>query len=358
MPITDESKAFFHHLLETPSPSGFEERIQQVVREWAKPFADEVRTDLHGNVIAAKNPEGSPRILLDGHCDQIGLIIVHVDDNGFLYAQAIGGWDPQILLGQRVSVWAKSGPITGVIARKPKHLLTTEEMKKVPEIHELWIDIGAKDKAEALSVVSAGDPVTVALGAHEMKNGLVCGPNMDDSTGLFVVFEALKRVAGRKLNAAVFVVSAVQEEIGLRGAHTAAHGVDPQVGIAVDVTHATDCPTIDKRTLGDIRVGNGPVVFRGPNVNPRVASKLGAIAEQERLPFQSIGLGRGMSNDANPIQLTRSGVATAAIGLPLRYMHSPVEVVSMSDLDHAAELLAKFLVAVEPNEDFTPRLDF
>jgi putative aminopeptidase FrvX len=357
MRITDESNAFFHRLLETPSPSGFEERIQQVVRDFAKPFADEVRTDLHGNVIAVKNPEGSPRIMLDGHCDQIGLIVAHFDDNGFIYAQAIGGWDPQILLGQKVTVWAKSGPILGVIARKPKHLLTAEEMKKVPEIHELWIDLGLKDKDEAKSLVSAGDPVTVVLGPHEMKNGLVCGPKMDDATGLFVVFEALKRIAGQHVNPAVYVVSAVQEEIGLRGAHTAAYGVDPQVGIAVDVTHATDCPTIDKRTLGDIRIGNGPVVFRGPNVNARVAAKLAKVADEERLPVQFAGLGRAMSNDANPIQLNRAGVATAAIGLPLRYMHSPVEVVALSDLDHAAELLAKFLVAVEPGEDFTPRLD-
>lgn len=357
MRITEESKEFFHRLLNTPSPSGFEERIQQVVREWSKPIADEIRTDLHGNVIAVKNPTGSPRILLDGHCDQIGLIVAHIDDSGFIYAQPIGGWDPQILLGQRVTVWAKSGPIIGVIARKPKHLLTNEEMKKVPEIHELWIDVGAKDKSDALSVITSGDPITVALGPHEMKNGLLCGPKMDDSTGLFVVFEALKRIADQHLNAAVFVVSAVQEEIGLRGAHTAAYGVDPQVGVAVDVTHATDCPTIDKRTLGDIRVGNGPVVFRGPNVNPRVAAKLASVAEKQKLPVQFAGIGRGMSNDTNAIQLTRGGVATACLGLPLRYMHSPVEVISMSDLDNAAELLAKFLSAVEPNEDFTPRLD-
>jgi len=356
MRITDESKAFFNRLLETPSPSGFEERIQGVVREWAGPLADDVRTDLHGNVIAVKNPAGSPRILLDGHCDQIGLIVAHIDDSGFVYAQAIGGWDPQILLGQKVSVWAKEGPVLGVIARKPKHLLTNEEMKKVPEIHELWIDIGAKDKAEAQSVVAPGDGVTLVLGQREMKNGLICGPKMDDATGLFVVFEALKRINGARLNPAVFVVSAVQEEVGLRGAHTAAYGVDPQVGIAVDVTHATDCPTIDKRTLGDLRLGNGPVVFRGPNVNRRVADKLAAVAEAEKLPVQFAGLGRGMANDANPIQLTRAGVATAAVGLPLRYMHSPVEVVSLSDLDHAAELLAKFLMAVEAGEDFTPRL--
>ena len=357
MPIADDSKAFLHRLLETPSPSGFEERIQAVVREWASPLADEVRTDLHGNLIAVKNPHGSPRILLDGHCDQIGLIITHVDSDGFLYAQPIGGWDPQILLGQRVQVWSKSGPILGVIARKPKHLLTPEEMKKVPEIHELWIDVGAKDKDEAKSVVSPGDPVTVLLGAREMRNGLVCGAKMDDSTGLFVVFEALRRIADQKINPALFVVSAVQEEVGLRGAHTAAYGIDPQVGIAVDVTHATDCPTIDKRTLGEIRVGNGPVLFRGPNINPRVANKLAEVAEQEKLPLQNAGLGRGASNDANPIQLTRGGVATAALGLPLRYMHSPVEVVSMADLDNAAELLAKFVLSVERDEDFTPRVE-
>ena len=228
--------SFFRELLETPSPSGYEEAVQQVVRRWAERWADEVRTDVHGNVIAVRNPGGSPRVLLDGHCDQIGFVVTHIDGDGFLYTQPIGGWDPQIVLGQRVVVHGRGGPVPGVIARKPKHLLTAEELKKVPELHELWIDLGASNKEDALSVAAIGDAVTVALGMRELRNGFVSGPKMDDATGLWSVFDALRRLHGQTLAAEVHFVSAVQEEIGLRGAATAAYGVNPIAGIAVDVT--------------------------------------------------------------------------------------------------------------------------
>lgn len=349
-----ESYAFFKQLVETPSPSGYEQPVQAVVREWAGKYADDVRTDLHGNVIAALNPSGFPRILLDGHCDQIGMMVQHIDDQGFLYVLPIGGWDMQILLGQSVTVWTKNGPIPGVIARKATHLLTEEERKKVPEIHELWVDIGAKDKADAVETVDVGDPVTLALGLRELRRDLVCGPKMDNSTGQFVVFDALRRLAGQKFAPAVFVVSAVQEEIGLRGAQTAAFGVDPTIGIAVDVTHATDCPTIDKRANGEVNLGKGPVLFRGPNVNPVVFNYLKNISETGNLPVQVRGIGRGMANDTNALQLCRAGIAAGCLGIPNRYMHSPVEVISLTDLDTAAELLTRFVLAVESDTSFTP----
>ncbi|HVJ83688.1 MAG TPA: M42 family metallopeptidase [Planctomycetia bacterium] len=349
-----ESRAFLERLLTTPSPSGYEEKIQQVVREWARKYADEVRTDLHGNVIAVANPGGSPKILLDGHCDQIGFVVSHIDDKGYVYSQPIGGWDPQIVLGQKVVIWAKAGPVPGVIARKPKHLLTPEEMKSVPEIHEMWIDVGATGKDDTAKLVEAGDPVTVELGLRELRNGCISGARMDDATGVFVVFDALRRVHGQKFAPALYVVSAVQEEIGLRGAQTAAYGVGPTVGIAVDVTHATDCPTIDQRTLGEVKIGSGPVLFRGPNVNPKVFGRLRGEAEEHGLPVQVKGHGRGMANDTNAIQLVRGGVATACLGLPLRYMHSPVEVVSTADLDAAAELLAQFVLGTPADAEFRP----
>src|SRR6516225_302155 len=253
--MNDSSLKFLRDLLETPSASGYERAIQDVVRAWAGRYADEVRTDRHGNVIAAVYPKDKAtahRIMLAGHCDQIALMVQHVDDNGFLYVQPIGGWDMQILLGQHLTVWAKEGPINGVIARRATHLLTPEERLKVPIFTDVWVDIGAKDKAEAEKFVRAGDPVTFELGMRELRNGLAAAPGMDDKVGVWTVFETLRLLHGRSLQAAVYCVSTVQEEIGLRGATTSAYGVHPAVGIAVDVCHATDTPGNDKKQLGDV----------------------------------------------------------------------------------------------------------
>src|SRR5438067_6956458 len=215
--MQDESLVFLRRLLETPSPSGYERAIQDVVRQWAKPLADEVKTDRHGNVLAIRNPKGHPRIMLAGHCDQIALMVQHIDDNGFLFVQPMGGWDMQILLGQNLTVWTRSGPLSGVISRKAPHLLTSDERNKVPQFTDVWVDIGAADKKEAEELVSPGDTVTFALGYRPLRNGLASAPGMDDKVGLWAVMEALRLLHGRKLHAAVFCVSTVQEEIGLRG---------------------------------------------------------------------------------------------------------------------------------------------
>src|SRR4051794_13013732 len=206
----EPSYAFLKNLLETPSPSGYERPIQDVVRQWAAPLAADVRTDRHGNVIAALNPDGHPRVMLAGHCDQIGLMVQHIDDNGYLYVQPIGGWDMQILLGQNLTVWTRQGPIVGVVSRKAPHLLTNEERNKVPQFQDVWIDIGAKDRADAESVVRAGDPVTPELGYRELRNGLVSSPALDDKVGVWTVMETLRLLHGRSLQAAVFCVSTVQ----------------------------------------------------------------------------------------------------------------------------------------------------
>lgn len=350
----DASYAFLKDLLLTPSPPGYEQRIQEVVRTWARPFADEVRTDLHGNVIAALNPNGTPRIMLAGHCDQLALMVQHIDDNGFLYVQPMGGWDMQILLGQRLTVWGKAGPVPGVVARKAPHLMGADEKKKVPEFADVPIDIGAKDRADAETVVGAGDTITVALGCQELRNGLFTSPGLDDKVGVWTVMETLRLLHGKPLQAAVFCVSTVQEEIGLRGATTSAYGVCPTVGIAVDVCHATDTPGADKKQLGDTRLSAGPVLFRGPNINPRVHERLVAAAESAQVAAQVRGTPRATGTDANAIQLARAGVATGLVGLPNRYMHSPVEVVSLKDLDGAARVLAEFCFAAAPDADWTP----
>jgi tetrahedral aminopeptidase len=365
----EPSHAFLKSLLETPSPSGFERPVQDLVRGYARDFADEVRTDRHGNVIAIRYPVGggpktsdsrddggsrAPRIMLAGHCDQIALMVQHVDDNGFLYVQPMGGWDMQILLGQNLTVWAKDGPVAGVIARRAPHLMTGDERNKVPQFSDVWVDIGAKDKKDAESRVLAGDPVTVALGYRPMLNGLAASPAMDDKVGLWVVMEALRLVQGQALQAEVYAVSTVQEEIGLRGATTSAYGIHPHVGIAVDVCHATDTPGNDKKQLGDTRLGAGPVLFRGPNINPHVHDRLRQAAADREIPVQVRGVPRATGTDANAMQLSRDGVATGLVGIPNRYMHSPVEMVSLEDLDRAARLLAAFCLAVTPQMDWTP----
>jgi tetrahedral aminopeptidase len=345
---------FLMALLETPSPSGYEQPVQEIVREYAGRVADEVTTGVHGNVIACKNSAAPLRLMIAGHCDQIGMVVIHIDDNGFLYAQMIGGWDPQQLIGQRMTVWTREGPVHAVIARKSIHLLNEQERKQVAKLEELWLDIGAKDKADAARVVTIGDPVTLELGYREMRNNLANSPGMDNKVGLWVAFETLRRAADRPLKCALYAVSTVQEEIGLRGARTSTFGIDPRVGIAVDVTHATDCPTMDQRQQGDIKLGGGPVIFRGPNVNPVVSRRLIETAEAMKIPYQRAASGRAAPNDAGSMQVSRAGVATGLVSIPNRYMHSAVETVCLDDIDRAADLLAEFAASLSPDDDFVP----
>jgi len=352
--MDDRDLEFLNELLTSPSPSGYEQPVQSVVRNHVGGFAAEVRTDWHGNVIAAVNPAGSPRIMLAGHCDQIGLMVKHIDEKGFVWVDSIGGWDIQMLIGQNMVIWGKNGAVPGVIARKPIHLLSQDDRKKVPELKDLWIDIGAANCDEAKQIVTVGDPVTFELGLRKLRNNLVAAPGMDNKVGAWVVMSALQLAAAKTPEAAIYAVSTVQEEIGLRGAQTSAFSIDAQIGIAVDVTHATDCPTLDVKQYGDIDVGAGPVLYRGPNVNPAIHGKLVQLAEQGGIPFQIGGLSRAASNDANVMQITRGGLATGIVAIPNRYMHSPVEVVSLSDLENAAKLIAEFCLAVKRDADFTP----
>jgi tetrahedral aminopeptidase len=349
------AKKFFQQVLETPSPSGYEEPVQRIVREYAGEFADEVCTDLHGNVIACVNPGAKLRVMFAGHADQIGLIVTFINEQGFIYTNPIGGWDPQQLIGQRMTVHTANGPVSAVIARKPIHVLDEEERKQVVKLKDMWLDVGAKTQTEAAELVRVGDPVTLELGYQEMRNGFANSPGMDNKSGLWTAFEAARRAAKKKLNVSVYAVATVQEEIGLRGAHTSAYGIDPHVGIAIDVTHATDCPTMDKTQNGDLKLGGGPVIARGPNMNPVVVERLRAAADAADIVCQWEAIGRGTGTDANAIQLARAGVAAGLISIPNRYMHSAVEMISLDDLDRAADLLAAFVTSLEANADFTPK---
>lgn len=349
------AREFLVRILETPSPSGYEQPVQQMVREYLSGVADTIETDSHGNVIGGKNPGGTTRMLLAGHCDQIGLIVQYIDSDGYISVQPIGGWDPMQLVGARMTVWTATGPVPGVMSRKPIHLLTDEERKQVPKMKDLWVDIGATDRADCESVVRVGDCVTFELKYQPLRHDRACSVAMDDKIGLWVVLEAFRRAAAAgPLPCALFVASTVQEEIGLRGAQTSSYGVDPQVAIAVDVTHATDCPTIDKKAEGDIALGRGPVVYRGPNMNPHVVDRLLAAGKARDIPIQLGASGRAQPNDANVLQTTRAGVATGLVSIPNRYMHSAVETISLSDADRAADLLAAFIRGLEGPISWAP----
>lgn len=354
--MDDSAVAFFRSAVGTPSPSGFEESIQALVRSYITPHAEQVRTDVHGNLIASIGNVDGPRLMYAGHCDQIGMLVSHIDDAGFLYAQTIGGWDPQQLIGQPMTVWTDSGPIPAVISRKPIHLLTSEERSKVVDLADLWLDIGANDKSQASEVVRIGDGVTLELRYRQLIGDLISGPGMDNKSGMWTVMEALRRAAAHSepLGCHLHSVATVQEEIGLRGAKTAAGSINPSVAIAVDVTHASDCPTIDKKKQGDIAIGGGPVIFRGPNINRKVAARLIELCESESVPYQVAAIGRATPNDANALQIHGGGVATGLVAIPNRYMHSAVEVISLADMDNAAKLLALFAQKLSGDDDFTP----
>ena len=354
--MDDTARRFFEQIVETPSPSGYEQPVQKLVRKYVEPHSDAVTADVHGNLIAAFGDADGPRLMYAGHCDQIGMLVSHIDENGFLYAQTIGGWDPQQLVGQAMTVWTDDGPVSAVISRKPIHLLTQKERGEVVSLEQLWLDIGAADQDEAKQRVRIGDPVTFDLRFRTLLGDNVSGPGMDNKSGLWTVIEAFRRASaeGLSLRCHLHSVSTVQEEIGLRGAKTAAGRINPDVAIAVDVTHASDCPTIEKSQQGDIGVGRGPVIFRGPNINPKVAARLIEIAEANSIDFQLASIGRAAPNDSNVLQVHGAGVATGLVAIPNRYMHSAVEVVSLSDIDNAARLLQLFAQHLGPDDSFVP----
>ncbi|MEM9366630.1 MAG: M42 family metallopeptidase [Planctomycetota bacterium] len=352
-----EPLAFLESAIRTPSPSGFEEPIVKLIRDYLQDsVGDDTSVDVHGNLIARTGAHGGPRLMLAGHCDQIGMLVSHIDDKGFLHAQTIGGWDPQQLIGQAMTVWTADGPVPAVISRKPIHLLSPSERKEVVQLEQMWLDIGAEDGDDARSRVRVGDPITLDLEYRPLVGDRVSGPGMDNKTGMWTVVEALRRAAteGPQLKCELHSVATVQEEIGLRGAKTAAAGIQPHVGIAVDVTHASDCPTIDKNQQGDIRLGGGPVIFRGPNINPKVAQRLIDLAEKEGIAYQLAALGRAAPNDSNALQISGAGVATGLVGVPNRYMHSAVETVSTGDLEAIATLLTRFAQSLTPECNFIP----
>lgn len=352
-----ESLEFLKRLMNTPSPSGYEGPAVEVWRAEAKKFADQVKTDLHGNTIAVLNKGGSPRVMLAGHIDEIGLMIQSIDDHGFARFQGVGGWDPQILPGQRVVFMGPKGPVKGIIGKKPIHLMEPEERGKAVKMDELWIDFGAGARKETERMVSVGD-----VGVVDVEFQLLYGDNavargFDDRIGAFTVLEALRLMSKMDIKAEVHAVATVQEEIGLRGAHTSAFGIDPKVGIAVDVTFATDYPGMgnkEKGIFGNIKLGGGAVIARGPNINPRVHDLLVKTATERKIPHVIEAIPRGTGTDANAIQLSRAGVAAGLVSIPNRNMHTPVEMVNLEDVEAAFTLLAHAVSRITDRTNLVP----
>jgi endoglucanase len=350
------SMEFLKSLLAAPGPSGYEGPVRAVWKEEATRFADSVSVDLHGNAIAALNSAGSPRIMLAGHMDELGFQIVHIDDEGYLSFDTVGGFDMAIVPGRKVRIHTAKGDVLGIIGKKPVHMMTPEDRRKVAEKHELWIDIGAKDGKETKKLVAIGDPVTYDANFELLRRGLAVSRAFDNKMGAFVVAETMRKVAAdrRKLRASLYSVATVQEEVGLRGAKTSTYGVDPLIGIALDVNFATDHPGMDKRRIGDQKVGGGPIISRGANINPVVFDELVKVATRKNIPYQISAEPGGTGTDANAMQLTRAGVATGLVGVALRYMHTPVEVLSLDDLEHTSELLKEFVLGVHDRTSFIP----
>ncbi len=347
---------FFKELIEAPSPSGFEQPAQRVIREALADVADDIRTDVMGNVVAhVKGPQGAPRLMLAGHCDEIGFMVKYVDDQGFLFFAPIGGVDAHLVPGQRVTIHTSGGPIAGVVGKRPIHQIEAKDRETVVPFKSQFIDIGCSSKDEAVKLVSIGDPVTFRVGVERLQGTRLTSRAFDDKMGAFIVAQVLREVRRQnRMTVDLHGVSTVQEEVGLRGGATSAYGVQPDLGIAVEVGFASDYPGADHKDLGEVSLGKGPVIARGPNINPVLFDLLIKTAEEENIPCQIMGIPRATGTDANVMQLVHGGVATALLSIPLRYMHTPVEVLDWADLAGAVKLLSALCSRITKDHSFVP----
>jgi endoglucanase len=354
--LTADSIAFLKRLLDASGPSGFESAAAQVWRDEARTLG-ELTVDVAGNSTAIVNAGSPVTVMLAGHIDEIGVIVTWIDDEGFAWIGPIGGWDPQVLVGQRIRFAGRSGDVVGVVGRKPIHLIKREDRDKAVKFEDLWVDIGAASRADAIDRLDVGDAGVIDARAIDMPNDRIASRAIDDRIGAFVVLEALRRYAARPGIAAVAAVATTQEEIGYHGggALIAAGRLSPTMAIAVDVTHATDHPTAEKKDTGDHRLGGGPVLTRGSVISPVAFRLVRDAASKLQIPVSIQAAGRETSTDADFIHLARGGIPTALLSVPNRYMHSPGEMVSLIDLDRAADLMAEACRSVTPETDFTAR---
>ncbi len=340
---TYDPPAFLVDLLNARSPSGAEGEAQAVVDRYVKPAAGNYEADALGNRFATVNPGGDPTLLLTGHMDELGLQVTYIDKDGFLYFETIGGHDLGVISGRRVSILTREGVVPGVTGRRAIHLLEQEERKKVPKRENLWIDIGVRSKAEAQQLVRIGDVAVYDQAFALLRGSVGVARAFDNKAGTYVVCETLRRLAEGDTPAATVVAAAtVQEEIGCRGARVAAYASDPHFGVAVDTGHATDHPECDNRRFGEFKLGGGPILTRGPNVNPLVFERLVSCAENEQIAFQIEAEPRPTGTDGRELQWSRRGIATGVVSVPLRYMHTPSEIVDLEDIESTVRLLVAF----------------
>jgi endoglucanase len=339
-------------LLRVGAPSGYELPAAEIWRDAAS-FADSQRTDSLGSSIA-RIGEAEPLVAIIGHIDEIGLIVTHIDEKGFLWFESIGGWDPQVLVGQRVHVRGRDGLVPGVVGRKPIHLLEPDQRKKVVELKGMHVDLGATDREEAETLVRVGDPIWIAVEPIELCGRRLISKSMDNRLGAYVALESTRRCAeGAGPGGSMAAVAAVQEEIGLFGARTAAFEIRPDIAVAVDVTHATDAPGVEEKELGSHPLGSGPVIGRGSTLSPKVTELLVETAEAEGIEYSIAASGRATSTDADVLQISRSGIPTGLVSIPLRYMHSPVEMVDLGDVEATIALLGAFGSRIKAGVDLS-----
>jgi endoglucanase len=357
--MREESKAFLTRLLQAAGPSNYEVEAARVWRAEAEGFCAEVTTDVNGNTVARLRSDvapGAKKVLLAGHIDEIGLIVTHINDDGTLAFRSIGGWDAQVLIGQRLRILARGGHVTGVIGRKAAHLMRGDDRDKGAKIEDLWIDIGASKKEEAVARVRVGDAAVIDAQPVMLTDDLMASRAHDDRCCAFIALETLRLLSeGEPPLCDVYAAATVQEEITFRGAHTVAATLAPDVAIALDVTHASDRPGAAPQEVGAHGVGSGAAITRGSVANEALVDLLIATAERENLPYTLEASGRHSGTDADAMVVTGRGTAGGVISVPCRYMHSPVEIVSLTDLETCAKLLAATIRAIGPETDFVPK---
>jgi endoglucanase len=343
-------------LVNTFAPTGHEAPAVRVWLDYLKPYADELFTDAYGNGFAVLNPGGDPCVMLDGHADEIGLMVTHIDDEGFLWVSRLGGYDAKVLPSMRVQVLAAGGNLPGVVGALPPHMQGTDgtELAVYKFGENVYVDIGARDRKEAEKYVRVGDPIVPDYGLMELNGELAVGRGLDNKIGIWAAAEGLRLAAEQRgrLKARVVAVAAVQEEIGCYGAGMAAFRLDPDVAVAVDVTQAVDHPGVDKKRFGDVKLGKGPVLAHGSACHPEVVKRLQLVARSLRIEVQHEAAANYSGTDADSIYVTKAGIPTAVLSLPQRYMHSPVETVSLSDLENLSRILAAFCTGLQRGERF------
>jgi endoglucanase len=349
----DHSLSFLKRLLAIPGPSGDEAAAARAWRAEAEPLADAVYADVHGNSYALLNA-GEPRVLLAGHIDEIGVMISYIDDSGFLFFDVIGGWDTQVLVGQRVRLLGKQGEVVGVIGKLPIHLIKSDDHSTASKVENLWIDIGASSGDEVRQQVRVGTVGVIDAPLYELPNERIVSRSLDNRIGAFVVLEALRLLHADRPAASMAAVATTYEETGSAGAMIAAFHYAPHVALAVDLTFATDHPESNRRRDGDVRLGGGPVLSRGGANNPLIFERLCMLAEQENIPYAVQITPRRTGTDADQIHTTRSGIASGLVSVPSRYMHTPNEMVALADVEHTAKLVAAFVRSVREEGEFVP----